>query len=618
MSMTNRSNLDQLIFDSMTEGFIVRSPEGEVIRFNQAALNILGMSESELRKSPPWQWGWKVYDLDGVELRNEEYPSLKALKSKQPQTRIMKIEREDKPFFWLKIHAIPLENDFVLATFSDVTQQIEKNIELNLKKRDLFQTQSVARIGSWSFSLTSNESIWTAEMYNIFGFNENEAQPTTQQILNRIHPDDRSLCDTAIKRTLKDYTKAHQVKFRVLHSDRIFWVEAHSKCIAEFGKAREIHGICQDITDRVNLEAENGFIISSLNIGVWKWDIVHNVLDWDHRMYDVYGINKDDFSGAYDAWESSLVPEDKEKERAILNEALASKTMYATSFRIVTKTGDIRHIAARGVISRDENNKAAAIYGVNWDRTEEVKLQQEVEQERAKANQSARLASLGEMAGGVAHEINTPLAIIHSSAAILRRMVANKTLTDEILVSSLDEIAVTVKRISQIVSGLRNLSRDSSSEALSTFCMRDVMTDVLSICNEKFRIHSVEFKMDQDNSLFDLKIESRRVQLSQVFLNLFTNSYDAIGSLPEKWISLELSKVGESIQFLVKDSGRGIPDGTKEKIFNPFFTTKEVGKGTGLGLSLSKTLIESNRGQLYLDEKSANTCFVIDLPLKAS
>jgi signal transduction histidine kinase len=109
-------------------------------------------------------------------------------------------------------------------------------------------------------------------------------------------------------------------------------------------------------------------------------------------------------------------------------------------------------------------------------------------------------------------------------------------------------------------------------------------------------------------------LDCREVQLSQVILNLLNNAFDAISELPNKWVHLE-SRMNEGIiEIRVIDSGSGIPEELREKILQPFFTTKEVGQGTGLGLSISKGIIESHGGTLSIDIKSQNTCFVIQIP----
>jgi signal transduction histidine kinase len=116
----------------------------------------------------------------------------------------------------------------------------------------------------------------------------------------------------------------------------------------------------------------------------------------------------------------------------------------------------------------------------------------------------------------------------------------------------------------------------------------------------------------------DFTFECRASQIEQVLLNLLSNSIDSISDLPEKWIKIEILPQKDSFTLRFTDSGKGIPMQIADRIMEPFFTTKAVGKGTGLGLSISKGLIESHNGQLLYNNKSKNTEFTIQLPIKQS
>ena len=112
-----------------------------------------------------------------------------------------------------------------------------------------------------------------------------------------------------------------------------------------------------------------------------------------------------------------------------------------------------------------------------------------------------------------------------------------------------------------------------------------------------------------------LEIACRPTQIAQVLVNLINNSRDAVSNLNEKWIKVEVDKTDDNIIIAITDSGPGIPASVRAKMFNPFFTTKEVGVGTGLGLSISAGIIKSHNGQLRLASKSKNTRFEVVLPI---
>jgi len=136
----------------------------------------------------------------------------------------------------------------------------------------------------------------------------------------------------------------------------------------------------------------------------------------------------------------------------------------------------------------------------------------------------------------------------------------------------------------------------------------------LEVCRQRFRDHSVNLVLPEIDPA--LLVACREVQIEQVLLNLLQNAFDAVmEQTGEKWIRLDVAIYGRSAVVSVTDSGPGIPAEIKERVMEPFFTTKGVGKGTGLGLSISQTIIAEHGGSLELTEKSAHTCFSFALPL---
>lgn len=223
---------------------------------------------------------------------------------------------------------------------------------------------------------------------------------------------------------------------------------------------------------------------------------------------------------------------------------------------------------------------------------------------------SSRLAALGEMAGGVAHEINTPLGSILARLGIIEMKLQEDGIIDA-YAENLSKLEATVMRIKKIVQGLRSFARDGALDDFVDVKVSDVIDETLDLCNEKLKLQNIELRK---NIQPDLLIHAQVTQISQVLLNLIQNAHDAIEKDKVKWIELCAKETEEFIEISVTDSGLGIPEQIRNKILEPFFTTKAVGKGTGLGLSISARLIKSHQGQLFVDASSKNTKFVIQLP----
>lgn len=247
----------------------------------------------------------------------------------------------------------------------------------------------------------------------------------------------------------------------------------------------------------------------------------------------------------------------------------------------------------------------------------EIKIteqEKKIEIQQMNAINNSKLVALGEMAGGVAHEINNPLAIIQSHVQLMEKMIEKDTINKEQFTRSTAAVLATVERLKNIVKGLRNISRDATSEVTDLVSLKTIFSDVISLCEERFKNHQVELLFDAQNPTLENSIHCRQVQLSQVLLNLLNNSFDAVSSLKEKWIKIEVKKENKLIKINIIDSGHGIPLEIREKIFQPFYTTKPIGHGTGLGLSLVHRMISDHGGTIYYNEECQNTCFTIELP----
>ena len=227
--------------------------------------------------------------------------------------------------------------------------------------------------------------------------------------------------------------------------------------------------------------------------------------------------------------------------------------------------------------------------------------------------ESSRMSSLGEMASGIAHEINNPLAILSGRCSLLIAQAEVGQLESKGTIAALNKMLDTIERASKIIRGLKNLSRTSvDNEPFVSQSVSDVVEESLAICEEKFRRNGIELKRNIDKNL---RFLGQGVKMSQVLVNLLNNSFDALQNQKNKKINISAIQKGDRIEIRFTDSGPEIPEIVKERMMTPFFTTKEVGKGTGIGLSISKNICEQHKGSLRLDLESKETTFIIDLPI---
>jgi C4-dicarboxylate-specific signal transduction histidine kinase len=239
-----------------------------------------------------------------------------------------------------------------------------------------------------------------------------------------------------------------------------------------------------------------------------------------------------------------------------------------------------------------------------------------LDEERGKAAYAAKMATLGEMAAGVAHEINTPLAIIAGNAEQVCEMLAEEKIDFPMVKWLCDKSRDTAYRITGIVKGLRALARDGRHDAHMLVPASRVVEDCLNLCQERFKNRGIPLRISVPEP--SVKLECRSTQVMQILVNLLNNAFDAVRDSFEPWVALEARDLGEAVEFSVANSGPAIPQKIRDKIFKPFFTTKPMGQGTGLGLSVSKNIAEDHGGILALDEASPRTRFVLKLPKRHS
>ncbi len=225
---------------------------------------------------------------------------------------------------------------------------------------------------------------------------------------------------------------------------------------------------------------------------------------------------------------------------------------------------------------------------------------------------SSTLASLGEMAGGIAHEINSPLTTICTATDLARSMLRQEPIPAEKIDALIAKIDSTAHRVAKIVKGLRTFARDSESDPWVSASLNEIVGDAMALCTEKFKAEGIPIHIQCEQ---DFIVSCVPTQLSQIVLNLLSNAHDAIQALPEKWIKIQSNCKENKISLSIIDSGTGIDTQIQEKIMQPFFTTKGVGKGTGLGLSISAGIAAKFNGKLFYEPTNRNTCFVLELPL---
>ncbi|MFZ1983817.1 MAG: PAS domain S-box protein [Desulfatitalea sp.] len=236
--------------------------------------------------------------------------------------------------------------------------------------------------------------------------------------------------------------------------------------------------------------------------------------------------------------------------------------------------------------------------------------------------QAGKMATLGEMATGVAHELNQPLSVIKTASSFfMRKLRAKQPIEEGVLLTLSEEIDRHVQRAAKIIDHMRQFGRKTDPN-LERVQINDVLTQAFDIFSQQLKVRGIEVVWEIAPDLPMVMGDANR--LEQVFINLLINARDAIeargaGALAEsrpRMIRLSSALRGRTVEVRVCDTGIGIPQEMLERIFEPFFTTKKVGEGTGLGLSISYGIVKECNGEIYArSNPEGGACFILEFPV---
>ena len=328
------------------------------------------------------------------------------------------------------------------------------------------------------------------------------------------------------------------------------------------------------------------------------------IIDCNDMVFGVYGYRKEDLlrKPFADLFEP-------EKDRDFAREIRRAKSL--NQVRHITRYGPAIYVNVR--ISRTEYAGEAAFLVSTSDVTKRLLVEQQL-------IQAGKMATLGEMATGIAHELNQPLSVMKTASSFIAKKIRNgEQIREEILKELAEEIDSHVDRASGIILHLLEFGRMSEVKR-EKVDINETLKKSLAFFIQQLRYRDIEVQIDLQPGLPPVFANNNR--LEQVFINLLVNARDAIEDkceksihAPEKNIFIRTCLFDGKVRVEVADTGTGIPKPLVEKIFEPFFTTKRVGRGTGLGLSISCGIVRDYEGTLELETlENEGSTFILTFP----
>ncbi len=394
-----------------------------------------------------------------------------------------------------------------------------------------------------------------------------------------------------------------------------YWLSRTSPIQDARGNVVSVMEVCLDITRMKQLEerlekSERKYYAIFNNIPNAVFVLNMNtleILDCNKSVKDVYGYEKDEITGR--SFLDLFLDEEKDH--------YAFKIMtsaYVNRAKHIDKDGKTLFAAIRVSPSEYLGQKVLLVT------TSDITKRLEAEQQLIHAG---KMATLGEMATGIAHELSQPLSVIKTASNFcLKKINGNEIIEDKDLYTMLEKIDRNVNRSANIISHMRQFAR-KSDVVLAEVQINDILKRAFDIFSQQLKVRGIDVAWNIEQNLPTIMADPSR--LEQVFINLLLNARDAI---EEKWwspapamglkkITLKTTLEENTVVVEVRDTGVGVSEDIADKLFEPFFTTKAVGKGTGLGLSISYGIIKDCQGDIKVTmNEQGETCFRITFPAK--
>lgn len=375
------------------------------------------------------------------------------------------------------------------------------------------------------------------------------------------------------------------------------------------------------MTDNKALDHLN-LCLQTARMGIWECSLVEKPLEardiiWDSQVRAMHGM-PESYQGDPGEWFYKYIhPEDSPdvatRIAKVFDPDSTHSNIYSFSYRFCWPNGEMHHIEMHASIDKQSQEKnRLKVYGVARDITQDVTRVKLIEDQKNRLLSASRMAVLGEISSGIAHEINNPLTVIQARSFQLQQMCDSGNLDSNKIRSAAESISKTGDKIARIIKSLRAFAHGQENEPADKINVNELIQQTLDFCKVRFYNHGIDVRVGEIPE--HLEFECRLVQIEEALLSIFNNAHDAVMALTEKWILIEVFDKNKDVEIHVTDSGKGIPEEIADKMMLPFFSTKEIGKGMGLGLCIASEIISKHHGSLTYDRTSQNTKFVIRIP----
>ncbi len=612
----------RILFEQSRDGIVVLDQNGKVYEANQRYAEMLGYCAEEIGQLYIWNW-----DVNRTQADLLERIRLADAEGAVFETRH---RRKNGTIYDVEISRNGIELDgqkFVFCVCRDISQRKAAELALRDSEERLSMALAASRMGVWELDLTTNTVFWSPECYNIFGVKSFGGK--LESFTEFVHPEDLDRVRLRIEQAVQERT-IYKDEFRIIQPDgNVRWVLSLGQ--AEYdtdGRALRLIGVAQDITERKLMEEALRESEARLRQII---DLVPHMIfvkDWDGKyllvnkaVAEAYNTSVSAFTGKYHA---DFHPDESELQKMFQDDRevmTKGESKFIPEEPFTDAQGNLRFLQAIKVPFRMLGDKTPAVLGVAIDITERKRAEAEKVKLEAELRQAQKLEAIGTLAGGIAHDFNNILQpMIGYTQMALNELSPSNPVRDD-----LEQVLNSSLRAKELVMQILAISRSTEEQQIIPIDISSIIKEALKLLRSSLPT-SIEIRQNIQMGV----AQADATQIHQVLMNLCTNAAHAMddkGILEVRLSCVDLSesdltdqsivdlKPGPHLRLTVSDTGCGIDANTMERIFDPYFTTKEVGKGSGLGLAVVHGIVKRHEGAITVrSEPGKGTTFSVYIP----
>ena len=582
-------------FQQATYGIFVADGDARIREVNAAACQLTGYSEEELLNLT-------VPELHPPGLAEDIRIDFEELRTRG-------FLRKERPFIgkdgrsgWFLVNAVKMSDDRFLGYVSNVTRlkEAEDALAASEERLRLFIVNVPAGVAMFDREMRylACSRRWLSD-YGLEG----------QDLIGRCHydvfPEISEYWKTIHRRCLAGKSSRQDQEVFERADGSVQYVRCEVQpWLDSSGDVGGIVMFTEEVTERVLAEKalrvrerELAEAQEVAHLGNWVWEIGPDTITWSDEVYRIFGQEPQAFVPSYERdFLATVHPEDREKVTSAVGTSLDQKTPYSVDHRVVRPDGTERIVHEQGRVECDGEGRPVRMFGVVHDIMGRVHADEQLNELREQLAHASRVGTMGELASGIAHELNQPLTAIHLQSH-MAKLLAGRIDSDvgKKLQGALELIGEQSLRAGEIVRRMRSFIRQQVPQC-EECVLSNLLNDVLKLMENELRLHNVACDVQVSPQVPVLCVD--QVQIQQVLVNLIQNAIDAMSAQDpdRRQLSIRIDLRGQLVAVRVADTGFGMTPEVAEQVFDAFHTTKE--SGLGLGLSICRNLIEAHGGTI--------------------